>query len=148
MVSNIRASASQPRRSFLTHCSAQVQAHTQARAKIPPHRNRPSLPQFLRPSAPRHRRPSERNVGLSDRRRSVSISSKLIHTLPSSRLTESSVPAATSGSGCVVTPAIVLSRGRPIARAVSLRKGRPSRSLSLEIILPSDPVTPVFRNRS
>jgi len=104
---------------FLIHPFPQAQAHTLDRAKIPPRRNHQNLLPFLRPPPPacRHYRPSERNVGLSDRRRSVSTSSELIHMLPSLRPIESSVPAATNGSGCVATPVTALFRGKPIARA-------------------------------
>jgi len=114
---------------FLIHSFSQARAHTPDHAKIPSRHNHPNLHPFLRPPPPasRYYRLSERNVGLSDRRRSVSTSSELIHMLPSSRPIESSVPAVTNGSGCVVTPAIAPFRGKPIARAAWLRKGGISR---------------------
>jgi hypothetical protein len=140
MVSDISGVTSQPWDPLLIHFVSQAQAHTLDRTRVPSHRSRPSLRPSLRPplSARRSYRPSERNVGLSDRRRSVLISSELIHTLPSSRLIESSAPAVTNGSGYGATPATVLSRGKPIARAVSPRKGGISRYL--EISPPFDPV--------
>ena len=127
---------SQPRASFLIHSFPQAQALTpDHRPKVPLHHNRASLRPFLRPplSTRQHSQPSERNVGLNDRRRSVSISSRLIHMLLSSRPTGSSAPAVTNGSGCGATLATVLSHGKPIARAVSLRKGRPS-SISVTLL--------------
>ena len=128
---------------FLIHSFSQAQAHTLDHAKIPSRHNHPSLRPFLRPPPPvcRHYRPSERNVGLSDQRRNVSTSSELIHMLPSSRPIESSVPAVTNGSGCVVIPAIALFRGKRIERAAWLRKGGIFRSL--EISLPFDPIPSV-----
>ena len=128
---------------FLIHSFSQAQAHTPDHAKIPSRHNHPNLRPFLRPPPPacRHYRPSERNVGRSDRRRNVSTSSELIHMLPSSRPTGSSVPAVTNGSGCVATPAIALSHGKRIARAAWLRKGEISPCL--EISPPVDPLPSV-----
>lgn len=133
-----------PGDSILIHSFPQVQAHIlDHHPRIPLHLSRANLRPFPPPPLlPRHHyRLSERSVGLSDQRRSVSISSEPIHTLPSSRLTESSAPAVTNGSGCAATLATVLSHGKPIARAVSLRKGGISQYL--EIGLPFDLVASV-----
>ena len=142
MVGNIRTS--RPSRGpLLIHTFSQARAHTPDHAKIPPRRNHPNLRPFLRPPPPacRHYRLSERNVGLSDRRKNASTSSEPIHMLPSSRPIESSVPDVTNGSGYVATPATVLFHGKRIARAVSLRKGGISQRL--EISPPFDPVPSV-----
>ena len=118
-------------RASLIHIFPQAQARMPVRQRVPLHLNRATRPPspLLPPSAHRPYRPrhNERNVGLSGRRRSASTSSEPTLMSLSSRLTVSSAPAVTNGSGCVATLATAPSRGRHIARAAWPRRGAISR---------------------
>ena len=134
VVSNAQNVTPWPIHTFLIHSLPQAQARTSpVLPRDPLHRNRARPRPFPLPPLSTHHpyRPSERNVGRSGRRRSASTSSELIHTLPSLRLTESSAPAVTSGSGCVATLVTAPSHGKLIGRAVSPRKGWISSHLKL-----------------